>query len=419
MPDIKLRNSSGVEQVYTGVDTITVPLADGTGTHTFGLTDEDLTFVNGLGTFSYNMLSSIVEDERINFQFDASITGSDTGFIKTFTKSNLKDLSHITATSVTPTAPIKIAEAFHDCNNLEKLPRFTNQEKIMLNGNQSSNFGFYGCYKLQEDEMKRWLNYFENTTTFQSLSMFYRCYSIRDLSWLPEYLNPLFQYKITSVGALYGLVNYCHCLEKLVIPVFNKNYESTSNIFPTTSSAMWYGAYRLGDISFEVQEDGNPYAVSWKSMILDFSNPPGFTTSTISTVYQQVQRGKYNLDVKQNIFYGSEDSSDNSKYMERWASRYQEVKNHPDWSSWGYGSYTYNGTSVNIAQLYSRFNHASAVKLINSLPDTSAYLATAGGTNTIKFKKYCGTLTDEGGVEALTDEEIAIAASKGWTISFV
>ena len=69
--------------------------------------------------------------------------------------------------------------------------------------------------------------------------------------------------------------------------------------------------------------------------------------------------------------------------------------------------------------MYSRFNHASAVKLINSLPDTSAYLATAGGTNTIKFKKYCGTLTDEGGVEALTDEEIAIAASKGWTISFV
>ena len=135
MPDIKLKNSSGVEQTYIGVDTITVPLADGSGTHTFGLTDEDLTFVNGLGIFSYDMLSSIVGDERVNFQFDASKTGSDTGFIKTFAKSNLKDLSHITATSVVPTAQIKISEAFHECNTLEKLPRFTNQESIMLNGN--------------------------------------------------------------------------------------------------------------------------------------------------------------------------------------------------------------------------------------------------------------------------------------------
>ena len=36
MPDIKLRDGSGVEQTYTGVDTITVPLADGSGTWTYG-----------------------------------------------------------------------------------------------------------------------------------------------------------------------------------------------------------------------------------------------------------------------------------------------------------------------------------------------------------------------------------------------
>ena len=44
MPDIKLRDGSGVEQTYTGIDTITVPLADGSGTWTYGLTDEELTF---------------------------------------------------------------------------------------------------------------------------------------------------------------------------------------------------------------------------------------------------------------------------------------------------------------------------------------------------------------------------------------
>ena len=54
MPDIKLRDGSGVEQTYTGVDTITVPLADGTGTWTYGLTDEELTFTNASYMFSSN-----------------------------------------------------------------------------------------------------------------------------------------------------------------------------------------------------------------------------------------------------------------------------------------------------------------------------------------------------------------------------
>ena len=54
MPDIKLRDGSGVEQTYTGVDTITVPLADGTGTWTYGLTDEELTFTNASYMFSNN-----------------------------------------------------------------------------------------------------------------------------------------------------------------------------------------------------------------------------------------------------------------------------------------------------------------------------------------------------------------------------
>jgi hypothetical protein len=67
---------------------------------------------------------------------------------------------------------------------------------------------------------------------------------------------------------------------------------------------------------------------------------------------------------------------------------------------------------------YSRYNHDSAVNTINSLPDTSAYLATAGGTNTIKFKGNAGSKTDGGAINTLTAEEIAVATAKGWTVSF-
>ena len=84
---------------------------------------------------------------------------------------------------------------------------------------------------------------------------------------------------------------------------------------------------------------------------------------------------------------------------------YQALKNDPDWFA-------------NIPK-YSRYNHDSAVETINSLPDTSAYLATAGGTNTIEFRGDSGSATDGGAINTMTEEEIAVAAAKGWTVSFV
>ena len=63
------------------------------------------------------------------------------------------------------------------------------------------------------------------------------------------------------------------------------------------------------------------------------------------------------------------------------------------------------------------YNHDSAVETINSLPDTSAYLAEVGGTNTIKFYSYQGGNTEGGAIGNLTAEEIAVAAAKGWTVA--
>ena len=82
---------------------------------------------------------------------------------------------------------------------------------------------------------------------------------------------------------------------------------------------------------------------------------------------------------------------------------YERLKNDPDW---------FTGLVA-----YSRYNHNSAVETINSLPDTSAYIAANGGTNTIKFKGNAGSATDEGAINTLTEEEIAVAAAKGWTVS--
>ena len=84
---------------------------------------------------------------------------------------------------------------------------------------------------------------------------------------------------------------------------------------------------------------------------------------------------------------------------------YQALKNDPDaWTR---------------DQAYSFYNHDSAVETINSLPDTSAFLAEQGGTNTIKFRGNLGAKTDGGAINTMTAEEIAVAAAKGWTVTFV
>ena len=64
------------------------------------------------------------------------------------------------------------------------------------------------------------------------------------------------------------------------------------------------------------------------------------------------------------------------------------------------------------------YNHDSAVETINSLPDTSAFLAEVGGTNTITFYRNQGANTEGGAIGNLTAEEIAMAAAKGWTVAF-
>ena len=113
------------------------------------------------------------------------------------------------------------------------------------------------------------------------------------------------------------------------------------------------------------------------------------------------------IDLSQYVGYGALSTNEgfSSTKQIKDDATYQALKDDPDsWTS-----------DIN----YARYNRTSAVETINSLPDTSAYLATAGGTNTIKFKGEAGSATDGGAINTMTEEEIAIATAKGWTVSFV
>ena len=171
--------------------------------------------------------------------------------------------------------------------------------------------------------------------------------------------------------------------------------DEVNNIIPhqatlTTNRCNYMFSYctRLKNATFSLQNDGTPYTVSWKAQILDLSISLGYLSNE--------SLKNYILNYNSGITSDKEVTDDAS---------YQALKDDPDWFT----------CDIN----YSRYNHDSAVATINSLPDASAYLASAGGTNTIKFKGAAGSATDGGAINTLTEEEIAVATAKGWTVSLV
>ena len=201
--------------------------------------------------------------------------------------------------------------------------------------------------------------------------MFQNCKRLRHLPI--GFINRLTKSQGYYANALYNCGSYCYSLDD-IIGISTTDATLTSN----GCYNMAYQTYRLKDFIFATNEDGSAVERNWKGQAIDFSNYVGYGNA-----------GSY-------FSTATQITNDET---------YQALKDHPD--TW------------TISTDYSRYNHDSAVRTINSLPDTSAYLASSGGTNTIKFRGKAGSKTDGGAINTLTAEEIAVATSKGWTVSFV
>lgn len=270
---------------------------------------------------------------------------------------------------------------FSGCHKITQVPKLNNVKAY------NTSYMFYSCDNLRtipEDIADTWdWSYLESQTTpydGNQGSMFYYCYSLRSIPMnLIKSGNP---YLKNSNSYYYYGFNNCYALDEVInLPIPYTKATWTSNVFSYTFGEC----SRLKNMTFRKNEDGSPVVVNWKSQTIDLTNYVGyaFNASNITG---------YNSGIT-----ADKQVSDDTTY--------QALKDDPDWFS----------TDIN----YSRYNHDSAVRTINSLPDTSAYLATAGGTNTIKFKGASGSKTDGGAINTLTEEEIAVATAKGWTVSLV
>lgn len=273
---------------------------------------------------------------------------------------------------------INLSYTFKGANNLTEIPEM-NTNGARLNNTDNT---FFGCNNLRylPEDIEDWFDwsYMDSLTNAygggQRHNMFQHCYSLRSIPMgFLAHANPVANqsYAIYSFG-----FNNCYALDEIVgLPIPYANASWTSNAFNTSFSSC----SRLKEITFALQEDGTPYVCSgWKKQTIDLTKYTGYT-----------EYAKHITD------YNSGITADKRVYD---ADSYAALKDDPDWFTW------------DIA--YSRYNHDSAVNTINSLPDCSAL-----GENTIKFKGASGALTDGGAINTLTEEEIAVAAAKGWTVS--
>ena len=247
---------------------------------------------------------------------------------------------------------------------------------------RSMNSIFYGCTYLTEvpeDYFDTWdFSYINEANAYDSAfsTMFFNCYSLKKI---PSDLSMFYSKSNSYSSAFYNSAfNSCNVLGKATnLPV------ALGTLSTNSFSNTFFNCRRLKQITFSLN-DGIPKTASWQKQTINLgSTPVGYSNNNDLTYFGMPSDTQITDDASYQLLKDNEDS----------------------WTE---------------SSAYSRYNHDSAVETINTLPDTSAYLAESGGTtNIIKFKGESGSATDGGAINTLTEEEIAVAAAKGWTVSLV
>ena len=276
-------------------------------------------------------------------------------------------------TSKTGTVETSIVNMFAN-SHIEEAPRMNNFKP------GRTAYVFSNCSYLKdfpEDYFDTWdWSLIDNATsgvTFTAASPIASCYSLRKfpMTFL-EHINP----KATgsSYTPFYYMASNCRCLDEIVnIPApANAGLAISSNVFTSTID----GCSRLKDFTF-----ASGITLNWSKQVINFSNGVGYCGA-----YAQNYVTGYNSGITKD-----KEVKDDATY--------QLLKNDPDWFT--------------ADKAYSRYDHDSAVRTINSLPTMT------GTGNVLQFTGAAGEKTDGGAINTLTEAEIARAAAKGWTVTLV
>lgn len=270
---------------------------------------------------------------------------------------------------------------FKNNENLLALPEITGRLTEM-------EYMFSGAKRIQKiPENYALLDFSEtNDNSHRMDNMFADCYSLRTIP--SDFLKQCYSSMSNTYSAFYhNAFSGCYVLDEIVgIPTISVA-TFTRNAFSTgVYSGTFWKCTRAKNIIFITNEDGTAKIARWKNQTIDLTQLVGYNNPSFRSVI---------LNYNSGITADKEVTDD---------ATYAALKDDPDWFT--------------CQAAYSRYNKTSAIATINSLPDTSAYIAANGGTNTITFTGAAGSATDGGAINTMTEEEIAVATAKGWTVTF-
>ena len=317
------------------------------------------------GDLSYTDYNGVWDGVFTNNSINISLSDV-TNLECAFESSNLQQITQLSGNIFRNNSISSLRSVFNGCKNLQSIG-ISGLQSVTGSNNAKGVNAFNQCNNLRTITMTNYVG-------SGAASMFSNCYSLRQLPFRiqsGDTLNATYTLYKNGFSACYVLDE----IDKLGVSAST----FTSNVFTAFPNCC-----RLMKLTFDTN-NGTVLTANWKTQTIDLSNRVGYAQN-------DAQITGYNSGI-----------TTAKKVTD--ATSYVALKNDPDW-------YT-----LDIA--YSRYNHDSAVETINTLPDTSAYIATAGGTNTIKFSGSAGSATDGGAINTLTASEIAVATAKGWTVTLV
>lgn len=334
--------------------------------------------INGIAALESSLLN-IAGNMRYKFY-----AGSWDDFIVAYgdkvTTNNISNLSNAFAFSSIGYIPFEIncnngssavdcTSCFDGCNVLVEPPVINNLKVGNLQ------YVFRNCQTIRYfpenyGEDWDWSYHTSSTTAYAGYksAMFDNCYSLRKLPMgLFKYGNPVLNVSYHPLRDFRNL----YSLDEIVDLPYPHNTECKG----TSSSSIFYNALTNLQRCKEFTFAPDIGTKKWAKQVLDLS--------------------KLGYGYSRTNFYNSGITAD--KEIKDSATK-AALKDDPD--------------SFAVSAEYSRYNYDSMVNTINSLPDCSEYAA-ANGTNTIKFNMVAVNAS------SLPEDVAAVAAAKGWTVSFV
>ena len=329
-----------------------------------GPTAEDLTFTGDLTKFNYyGRMSKLIKKYGSQMSFN-SVSHMDYAFQGNDTLNS--DFSNWT---INLSNKASLSWTFSSNGSIKKFPKFAGGSI-----SKCSNMFYQFNGENIADDLFSNTTFNLNGSGIDYSNMFRECYYLKKVPlWFSNMAFTTANFTISSYSTPYArCFEYCRQLNEITLPLILSPVHLQSNTFANTFKEV----NRARKIVFAPSPESGNESCNWKNQVIDLTTHVGYADGGIGDASKKI----YN------------------------ATTYAALKNDP--YAW----------TEDIT--YSFYNHDSALETLNSLPFTGNS-ASHSSPNIIKFQGESGSATDGGAINTLTTAEIAQAANRCWSVSYV